>query len=85
MEIKKCPFCGGEAVMQTQTKRLLFSEEEEFYFISCTKCGAKPYLAGDVCLYYNDDFEERRKKLREKVIEAWNRRVDDGEKETKVF
>lgn len=78
MEIKKCPFCGGEAVIQSQTKELPFSEEENFYFISCTKCGAKPYFASEICLYYKADFEERRKNLIKKVIELWNRRVDDG-------
>ena len=65
-EIKKCPFCGGEA--GTFVQDIVYNIVE--VRIICKKCQvdlsrlASP-KAKDDCL--------------EKLIEHWNRRVDDGE------
>ncbi|MBR2208098.1 MAG: Lar family restriction alleviation protein [Synergistaceae bacterium] len=57
-ELKPCPFCGGEAEV--------CADENEEYFVSCTKCTA---LFG----YCTDTWGEYETEAA--AIEAWNRRV----------
>ena len=78
IELKPCPFCGGNATVQAEHKSLPFSEEENFYYVCCTNCGCRPFVVSEICLYYKSDYEIRRKNLIEKVIEKWNRRVNNG-------
>lgn len=66
MELKPCPFCGGEAEL---VPHKFFSEKfkvwkVESYGIECYNCHAKCF-----------PFFERE----EDAIKAWNRRVDNGE------
>lgn len=58
-ELKKCPFCGGEARLQRKNKK-------HGYYVICKKCGCRtPYFQ-----YQFDSLE----KLRETAIETWNTR-----------
>lgn len=61
-ELKRCPFCGGEAH--------LYSSEicpSIDVVVECVKCHAGTQ-------FFNDGDP---KKLQKKAIEAWNRRIDN--------
>lgn len=66
-ELKPCPFCGGEASFKKHS--FYYDKERSFsdntYGISCNNCFAESYQ------FYQ---------TKEKAIEAWNRRVEDGKK-----
>ena len=61
IELKSCPFCGGEA--------MLFVNDG--VRVLCTKCRASSKILVD-----SECYETR---AVEKVIEAWNRRVNNDE------
>lgn len=62
IELKPCPFCGGQAVLRV--------EEDDGAFVQCRKCYNKT-------LSRADRWEESSAvKL---VVEAWNRRITDGD------
>lgn len=65
-ELKFCPFCGGEATV--------FVSSEGGVFVICMKCQTRTKTLVD-SLQYNKPTNAV-----DKVIEAWNRRVNDGEK-----
>lgn len=62
-ELKKCPFCGGEAKMKVNESTLNT-------LITCQSC--------NVTMKNNLKGHKRIKKLLEELaIEAWNRRVEE--------
>lgn len=61
IELKSCPFCGGEA-------RLFVNDGVR---VLCTKCRASSKILVDSECYKTGAVE--------KVIEAWNRRVNNDE------
>ena len=62
-ELKKCPFCGGEAKMKVNESTLIT-------LIACPSC--------NVTIKNNFKGHKRIKKLLEELaIEAWNRRVEE--------
>ena len=68
-ELKPCPFCGSEAEL---IKHSFWNEKKQnyadkTYSIKCCNCSVETY-----------EFYE----TEELVIRAWNRRADDGRKET---
>lgn len=63
MELKPCPFCGGEAT--------LFVAPEGGVFVKCVRCGAKTK-----CRVDSDAFSKPTNAVKS-VIEAWNRRVKE--------
>lgn len=66
-DLKLCPFCGGKAVVEIEHWGM-YSD----WIIRCDCCGA--------CIARPaDTFYEREPCTREEVIEAWNRRVDNGQ------
>lgn len=79
MELKPCPFCGGCAELRESREEMPFSEECNRFYVICKKCGCSPFYFSEVNLYYKKDYVERAENLREKAIEAWNRRVDSGD------
>lgn len=62
-EIKKCPFCGGEAKVRRDDMR---RGEKEIVYVRCTSCHATGHKFVEDGDY--DDYSD-------KAIEAWNRRV----------
>jgi Lar family restriction alleviation protein len=65
-ELKKCPFCGGEAEMNVNVG--IYGYTPDIYCAICKCCGAKIEMVSD---NYND--------LSTAVIDAWNRRVSDAD------
>lgn len=63
MELKPCPFCGGKA-------KLFVNDGVR---VLCVKCRATSKILVDE---YNG-FEIRTNAVRD-VVEAWNRRADNG-------
>lgn len=65
LELKPCPFCGGKAS--------LFLSERGGVRVLCVECGASPEIICDkiaLSTRVSSDAVMR-------VIEAWNRRVND--------
>ena len=73
-ELKKCPFCGGEANIKAVNKRYGFT-----VWVEC-RCGAKamPYCAD---LDNEDTTITNIEKCKTGAIEAWNRRVNDEDRD----
>lgn len=76
--LKPCPFCGGKAKIKEYRQELPFSEERNIFFVCCSKCGCSPFHFSEINLYYQNDIENRKNKLIEEAIEAWNRRIDNA-------
>lgn len=79
MELKPCPFCGGEAELKTQEVQYGLCGA----WVFCVNCGAKSnYMnthefnlhQGKISTPITD---ESKQKGIEKAIEAWNRRADN--------
>ena len=63
MELKPCPFCGGEAKVCGFHYSLHGMGDPQDFCVVCNSCSASSYH------YANKP---------EKAIAAWNRRVNDG-------
>ena len=72
-ELKPCPFCGGEAVLESTTECMGHGEYIKKHYVMCAKCGTK------------GKSEYEYSKSSEKCItdckEAWNRRADNEQRE----
>jgi Lar family restriction alleviation protein len=75
MELKPCPFCGGEAV---QGRSFGFDSHGHLdeYYIYCFTCGAK----GPAYDKENDILRLTERTVR-KAADAWNRRANDATEE----
>lgn len=69
LNIKKCPFCGGEPILTSTRGRYGF-----FAFVHCSFCGSqgKTYSIGKT---RDDDWAES--SASNNAIKAWNTRVCD--------
>ena len=76
-ELKPCPFCGGEAKLRECIRELPFSEEIYIFFVCCPTCGCSPFHFSEANIYFKVDFEERKAKLKNQAVEAWNRRANE--------
>ena len=63
-ELKPCPFCGGEALLEPYEARKGYEAS-----IQCNSC-----LGRMISITYDDE-----KTAVKKVIEAWNRRAGEQE------
>lgn len=76
-KLKPCPFCGGEATFSGYY--MDGNASHHYAMCGCAKCDiffyAKPPNA-----YYSYEFGEQKHidEANRIVIEAWNRRVDNG-------
>lgn len=63
-EIKKCPFCGGDAEIETQ-----YSVNNDMYYsaVTCTKCHARSRTAKTTMQPEIDQLH--------RIIKRWNSRV----------
>ena len=66
-ELKPCPFCGGEAMVYTQTGRY-----RNFAYIKCDTCSAQSKVDSTAYEYDDEDFFECN--AYKTVVRAWNRR-----------
>ena len=64
-QLKPCPFCGGEAVCYAIARSCV----SVFSRVICIKCPAE--VSRSFCVNSIEEGEQ-------KIIELWNRRVDDG-------
>lgn len=71
MELKPCPFCGGEAVLIKRSACVGHGDYCNEFFVTCKKCHAR----GDV---FDDYLCELHEKLAREATEAWNRRADNA-------
>lgn len=81
-ELKPCPFCGGLAMFDINSRMERGDARGWQFGISCSKCGAKTpkinyryEITFGECGYITTIADER-----PLAIEAWNRRANDGEK-----
>lgn len=74
-ELKKCPFCGGEAVEDSTVCSEYYGHEHQDMFIECSICGAEVWCGtggGE-----NDDFPcSCCHDIRTAVRTKWNRRAN---------
>lgn len=66
IELKPCPFCGGEAMIDA----ISFGQQKPEYTPCCTNQRCLAFYLG-----YGDNGLFKTKK---KAINAWNRRANDG-------
>lgn len=76
INLKKCPFCGGEAEMCSGSDRYGKS-----WYIRCKNCYSRgsEYYESLNALAENEEFSAIQKAWRN-AIKAWNRRVNDDDK-----
>lgn len=79
-ELKPCPFCGGESSVAFAHPWFMLKRLHNRYVIAgCNRCGCTTqlYYANNHTRspIFNDVNTQRAK---EKAIEAWNRRAEDG-------
>lgn len=67
-ELKKCPFCGGEAKLRKKNRTIINGETKRNCYVHCCDCDAR----AERFVYY--DYAEPRY-FHEKAIEAWNQRI----------
>lgn len=82
-ELKPCPFCGGEAVVDTHFSCVFERIYGEVKCKSCgtTKRGSKTFDTYDATYEGYDTPEWVRNahaEAKQSAIEAWNRRISDG-------
>lgn len=65
-ELKPCPFCGGEAIINTERRHS--GTAEKFCFIGCRTSGCIASIHSMNRYYLTP----------EEAVEAWNRRIDNG-------
>ena len=61
INLKPCPFCGGEAMVMRAKSRKFFRVYDEYPYIQCTCCGSHTLL----------------KYTEHEAAAVWNRRVND--------
>lgn len=76
IELKPCPFCGGEAEIN---KKPLWRGNHGYkgcyeFVAVCKKCGCK------VDHIKNDSIYRSEEEAQENVINAWNKRASDDER-----
>ena len=71
MDLKRCPFCGGEAYLEKSSRVYNKGKTEKAAFVRCMNCMAR---TGKVMLSdYNCTSHSR--EAEEKAVELWNRRI----------
>ena len=75
-ELKPCPFCGGSVSIAT-----IDDDKEMWYLITRgtdeNKCTCRVFFESDT--FFDDDPHIIKQSRKAKLIENWNRRVDNAE------
>ena len=70
MELKPCPFCGGEAFPRHEISFVAHGERVDEHYVSCIDCGAKgPAYDAE------EDIFRSAERTAQKAADAWNRRI----------
>lgn len=75
VELKRCPFCGGEAFIVKERDAEWY---KEWYSVKCIECEAK--IEGDCCFMCDRSdkpSEEEMRQIEKQLAEKWNRRADN--------
>ena len=87
-EIKKCPFCNGKAHVSVRQRLFIglvgeFGNKKIDYAaqVICNKCHARGGVVTET-LITDGTFRLKLELLKDKAIEAWNRRADDEKTES---
>ena len=74
-ELKPCPFCGGEvSIAFTGGNTVFWWTVTRATTVNSCNCGV--FMESDP--FYNQTSQENRLELKQKLIENWNRRVDNA-------
>lgn len=66
IELRECPFCGGEAYTYTALGNKHNGIRKEYWLVHCKKCGLNYPTSLNPCFTETE------------AIKAWNRRANDG-------
>nr|DAH16962.1 MAG TPA: restriction alleviation protein [Caudoviricetes sp.] len=90
-ELKKCPFCGGKKLKIKRKSRLAgwngldMRVEMHTFSVRCNTCHARGSTVSGrvmddqrICCDQLPDWATTDKALKEKAIEAWNRRANNA-------
>jgi Lar family restriction alleviation protein len=91
-DLKPCPFCGSKKLKIQSTQRrigVIGTDEpvaQETFSVRCNVCYARGSAVGGKVILTRlrvreselPDWASSRESLKEKAIEAWNRRINDG-------
>lgn len=85
-ELKKCPFCGGEAkiVHNNWCRDMQFDDDHDEFFCMCIECGAKGKLFHIRNARYRKSGENELKEIKKEAIAAWNSRTCSCKKHSEV-
>ena len=70
-ELKPCPFCGGEAIIQENYKMYVKHNVEKVALVKCKECHAK--TKGILLSKYGKTSHSRQ--AEREAVKLWNRRV----------
>lgn len=72
IELKPCPFCGGEAKEKTfRSEQTIFCRSRTFIYYECERCEARTKAFPESVEYG----------AKAKAAEAWNRRPEDEQRD----
>ena len=63
IDLKPCPFCGGEAKV--------FAYDDGGICVKCMECYCQTQASTDMCISY-----AKRESAFERIVSSWNRRVE---------
>jgi len=75
VELKPCPFCGGEVEIHP------FANPEYYFAVDCKSCKVRISYISQNKFDRNRGAKENARINRQKTIEAWNARVEEEMKE----
>lgn len=74
--IKRCPFCGCEAILKSYYIDRPTSQADDIYkyYVTCTQCGATGRTIHLKNAMYRETYKEEIQKAEQMAIDAWNTR-----------
>ena len=74
-QLKDCPFCGGEAKLDSEFNRVDSGQDYVSYFVECQKCDAKPFPVSANCRGNELPFPSDVKQANREAADIWNTRA----------